>query len=153
MMKRLDKLPDGARLIAIRGNGTDSPRLYDDVTGQGFLYNPRTNQTWEVNVQSALARGYWEQPPNVISATEQRQLDAELDNEDWIRRRRWDLPTNYSEFRETLNDQSPEGIAKFLDTPAAQPMPYNILRGCADELEAAVIPVPYWAKERLVKRK
>jgi hypothetical protein len=48
-------------------------------------------------------------------------LDAELENADWIKTKTWDLPITKDEFLEAIG--GPEYLAHFMTLPAAKAMP------------------------------
>jgi len=134
-------------------------RLYDTPSGQGILHNGFSDTVWAVNVHSALKQGYWEAPPSPdnLTAEQRRSRDVRIESEDWLRAKRWDLPTDYREFRAVVTrayqDPGVGGLLRFLHSPAARPMPVELLRECVDELEAAVVPVPDFVRAKLIENK
>jgi hypothetical protein len=60
--------------------------------------------------------------------TENKQNIDEL-NKGWIQSRSWDLPTTLWQFLNAIsfpNTLKPAMVKKFLDTPAAKPMPKQL---------------------------
>lgn len=55
-MVRLDRVPANAKLIAVQGPDASLYQLKGDL---GVLHNHANNMIFQINIQSALARGYW----------------------------------------------------------------------------------------------
>ena len=74
-------------------------------------------------------------------------------DEDWIRRRSWDLPTSLMDLRMTLGGSDgpvgSDGLLRFLALPAAEPMPVGLLREVVRFIEAAGGVVPLFVWDRL----
>ncbi len=56
----LTELPDDVTLLAYRGKQDNhEQRLYLSVNGGGVFYDLTTGKMFEVDVNSALSKGYW----------------------------------------------------------------------------------------------
>lgn len=75
-------------------------------------------------------------------------------DEDWIKRVRWDLPTNLSDLRAEIGTL-PSDLATFLKTDAAQRMPEDMLRQSVAWLDWSGFgtAVPLWARRRVASSK
>jgi len=55
-MIEMDRVPANAKLIAVQGQDASLYQLKDNL---GVLQNHSSNVIVQINIQSALARGYW----------------------------------------------------------------------------------------------
>jgi hypothetical protein len=143
--ENIAEIPKGATLVATRDGVDMGIYLYDIGEGYGVLQNLDNGILRRINLGQYLAHGYW----TIVGETDKQR------NDDAIRRRSWDLPSDIDSLRNQLANnhgkswQSPLPLVKFMHKSAALPMPTDLLVEVVNylldnNLEATL---PTWAKE------